>query len=122
MTGSAEHGAASTKGGQAHWWAQRITAVALVPLSLWFVVAIIGHVGTDHGAVTAWLASPAVAILMVLTLVAAFYHAMLGLEVVVDDYVHGPGPRRAALVCVRFACVLLGAAGVFAVLSIAVSA
>ncbi len=122
MTRAGGHGGASAKGGTGHWWAQRVTAVALVPLSLWFVAAMVSLTGADHGTVTAWLARPSTTILMVLTLAVTFYHGLLGLEVVIDDYVHAPGARLAALLLVRFACVVVGLAGVFAVLRIAFSA
>lgn len=122
MTGARGHEAGSARSGTGHWWAQRVTAVALVPLSLWFVASMVSLTGADHGTVTAWLARPTTAILMVLTLAVTFYHTLLGLEVVIDDYVHAPGARLPALLLVRFACVVLGLAGAFAVLRIAFAA
>lgn len=122
MTVARGHKAGSAASGTGHWWAQRVTAVALVPLSLWFVAAMVALTGADHGTVTAWLARPTTAILMVLTLAVTFYHALLGLEVVIDDYVHAPRARLPALLLVRFACVVVGLAGAFAVLRIAFAA
>ncbi|MGB8275925.1 MAG: succinate dehydrogenase, hydrophobic membrane anchor protein [Alphaproteobacteria bacterium] len=110
-----------TRSGKAHWWAQRTTSIALVPLSLWLTVGLVRHTGASHAAVVAWLHSPWAAILMILTLGTAFYHAMLGLEVVIEDYVHGPARRLASMLAVRFACVVFVVTGVFAVLRIALS-
>jgi succinate dehydrogenase / fumarate reductase membrane anchor subunit len=102
-----------------HWWAQRITAVALVPLSLWFVAGVIQHVEASRASVAAWLSQPVPAVLMILTVAAGLYHAALGLEEVIVDYVHGAGARIAAIVLLRLAGAALGAAGIFAVLSMA---
>ena len=81
-------GLGSAKEGVEHWWLQRITAVALVPLSLWFVIAIIRLVGADSDGVRDWVGNPLPAILLVLLLIATFWHAALGLQVVIEDYIH----------------------------------
>ncbi len=112
-------GLGSAKEGVAHWWMQRLTAVALVPLALWFAASVIAHAGADHAATTAWLAQPCAAIAMILLAVATFYHAALGLQVVVEDYVAGEGLRLVVAAAVKLACVTLGVAAVFAVLKIA---
>src|SRR5207247_332653 len=80
-------GLGSAKEGVDHWWAQRITAIALVPLVLWFVIAVIELAGADRAAFVAWLHHPVPAVMMVLLLIAAFYHSALGLQVVIEDYV-----------------------------------
>src|ERR1700757_4982125 len=82
-------GLGSAKEGVEHWWLQRIPAVALVPHSLWFVIGIIRLVGVDVDSGGAWGGNPLPAILLVLLLIATFYHAVLGLQVVIEDYVHG---------------------------------
>ena len=110
--GSARHGAG-------HWWAQRLTAVALVPLVLWFTASVIDLAGAGHGAVRAWLADPVVAVAVVLLLVALFHHTQLGLQVVIEDYVHAEWVRVSAIVLVKFAAIAVAAASVFAVLKIA---
>lgn len=115
-------GLGSAKNGTGHWWAQRLTAVALVPLGLWFVVSLISLVGADYAAAAGWVASPLVAVLLILTIIATFHHAQLGLSVIIEDYVHGEGSKLVAIVLVRFAAVLLGVGGVFAVLKIAFGA
>jgi succinate dehydrogenase / fumarate reductase membrane anchor subunit len=112
-------GLGSAKEGVEHWWMQRMTAVALVPLALWFVAALIGHVGADHAAAAAWLRSPLTAVAMILLVVATFVHTALGLQVVIEDYVHHEATKIASLVLVRLACWALGAAALFAVLRVA---
>src|SRR5437763_3883690 len=81
-------GLGSAKEGVEHWWRQRVSALALVPLTLWFVIAVIGLVGADRQALVAWLHNPMSAVLMVLLLIATFYHTALGLQVVIEDYIH----------------------------------
>jgi succinate dehydrogenase / fumarate reductase membrane anchor subunit len=112
-------GLGSAKEGVSHWWAQRVTAMALVPLCLWMVISVIGLVGGDHGAVVAWLQSPVQTALLVLLLIAMFYHAKLGLQVVIEDYVHAEGPKTATLIAMNFAVLFLGATAVMSVLRIA---
>ena len=115
-------GLGSAKEGVEHWWRQRVTAVALVPLTLWFVIAVIGLVGADHAVFVAWVRSPMPAILLVLLLVATFYHTALGLQVVIEDYIHREGMRLAALLIMRLLCVLFAVRGIFAVLKMALGA
>ena len=113
-------GLGSAKEGVEHWWLQRITAVALVPLSLWFVIAIIRLVGADVDTVGYWVGRPLPAILLVLLLIASFYHAALGLQVVIEDYVHAELIKLGLVITVRLLCVAFAVAGIFAVLSMAV--
>ena len=111
-------GLGSAREGVGHWWAQRMTALALVPLALWFVAALVGLTGADHAAARAWIASPVPAALLVLLVVASFYHGALGLQVVIEDYVHHEGAKLAALIAVGGLSLLLGLAGVLAVLTV----
>jgi succinate dehydrogenase / fumarate reductase membrane anchor subunit len=115
-------GLGSAKEGVEHWWRQRVTALALVPLTLWFVVAVIGLVGADHAVFVAWVKNPMVAVFLVLLLVATFYHAALGLQVVIEDYVHGEGMRLGALLLMRLLCILFALRGIFAVAKLALGA
>ncbi len=115
-------GLGSAKEGVEHWWAQRVTAVALVPLVLWFVIAVIGLVGADRAAVIAWVKSPMPAVFLILLLVATFYHTALGLQVVIEDYVHSEGLRLGTLMVMRFLCIVLALRGVIAVLMMALGA
>lgn len=112
-------GLGSAKEGVGHWWAQRVTALALIPLTVWFVASVIALAGADHATIVAWLRSPVVAALMVLLLVSVFYHAALGVQVVIEDYVHEEGAKLASILIVKALCLVLGLAGIFAVLKIA---
>lgn len=112
-------GLGSAKGGTHHWWMQRVTAVALVPLVIWFVASVVGLVGADRAIVVSWLGMPVVSVLMILFLTTAFYHLKLGLQVVVEDYVHGEATKVITLMLVTFGCVALALASIFAVLKIA---
>src|SRR5512142_197753 len=103
-------GLGSAKEGVEHWWVQRITAVALVPLTLWFVASLVAHLGVDHASAVVWLGSPLTAIAMILLVIATFVHTALGLQVVIEDYVHHEATKIASLVLVRLACWALGAA------------
>ena len=114
-------GLGSAKEGVEHWWLQRITEVALVPLSLWFVIAIIRLIGADVDRVRDWVGNPLPAILLVLLLIATFWHAALGLQVVIEDYIHAELTKLGLVVIVRLGCFALAVAGVFAVLSMAVA-
>ncbi len=90
-------GLGAAKEGVHHWWMQRVSAIALVPLTLWFVIALVAHTGTDYAATRAWLGSPVIFGLMVLLIGATFYHAQLGLQVVIEDYVHSEGWKIALI-------------------------
>ena len=96
-------GLGSAKDGVEHWWLQRITAIALVPLTVWFAAAIIVHMGGDYVTLIAWLRTPIATILMVLLLTGLFYHTALGLQVVIEDYIHS-GIKTPALIGMRFGC------------------
>ena len=112
-------GLGSARGGTHHWWMQRLTSVALLPLVTWFVVAMIGRLGADHGAVSAWLASPMTAVLMILFVVAMVHHVQLGLQVVTEDYVHSEGAKFAILTTIKLSSIALAVTAVFAVLKVA---
>jgi succinate dehydrogenase / fumarate reductase membrane anchor subunit len=107
--------------GVAHWWAQRVSAVALVPLALWLATSLIALAGADHATVTLWLSQPLAAVLLLLTILATFYHAALGMQVIYEDYISTPWARLAADLATRFAAALLGALAAFSVLKIALA-
>ena len=111
-------GLGSAKKGAGPWWAERVSAVALVPVTVWFAAEIIAHSGSDHPTFIAWLRAPLAATLMILLLIALFYHTALGLQVVIEDYVHSEA-KFAALVAVRLGSFALAASGILATLRIA---
>jgi len=112
-------GLGSAKEGVEHWWLQRVTAVALVPLTLWFVIAVVRLSSADIDTVRDWVGRPLPAILLVLLLIATFWHASLGVQVVIEDYVHTDLAKLGLLIVMRLACFALAVAGVIAVLGIA---
>lgn len=105
--------------GTGHWWSQRVTAIALVPLVLWLAYSVVTLASADYGDVVAWLSLPINAILFGLFLAVMFYHSYLGLQVVIEDYVHVGWAKLTALIALQFAHVLLGAVGIFALLRFA---
>jgi succinate dehydrogenase / fumarate reductase, membrane anchor subunit len=115
-------GLGSAKEGVEHWWRERITAIALVPLCLWFVAEIIHHAGTGRIELIAWLKHPIPAVLLLLLLATTFHHTALGLQVVVEDYVGHEGARFGLIIAIRLLCVLFAVLGIFAVLRLAFGA
>ncbi len=112
-------GLGSAKDGTHHWWAQRVTAIALIPLTVWFVASVISLVGAPLIELQAWAASPVVAVLLMILVVATFQHARLGVQVVIEDYVHHEGLKVALLLAVNGASLLFGAVAVFSILKLA---
>jgi succinate dehydrogenase / fumarate reductase membrane anchor subunit len=115
-------GLGSAKEGVGQWWIQRLTAVALVPLTMWFVISVIGHLGADLTTFRQWIGEPGTAIGFILLLIASFYHAALGLQVVIEDYVHTELAKLGLIMSVRLICSGLAVAGIFAVLRMALAA
>ena len=95
---------------------QRLTALALVPITVWFVISVIGMAGASYAEFSAWLANPLVAGLFLILIAATFYHAVLGLQVVVEDYLHNEGMKIATLLVIKAAAVLLGLTAALSVL------
>jgi succinate dehydrogenase / fumarate reductase membrane anchor subunit len=112
-------GLGSAKEGVNHWWHQRLTAIALIPLSLWFVASLVFLTDTDHATAVHWLGSPISLGVMVLFIVALFYHAVLGIQVVIEDYVSRHGLRMVSIVLVQFAGFALAMAAIISLLVIA---
>ncbi|HEY1773410.1 MAG TPA: succinate dehydrogenase, hydrophobic membrane anchor protein [Gammaproteobacteria bacterium] len=115
-------GLGSARSGVSHWWGQRVSALALIPLSLWFAGSVLQLSRADYIAVIVWLHTPWVAVLLSLFLVTLLYHAYLGVQVVIEDYVHSEWLKVVSLLVIKFTCILLGAAGVFTALRIAFGA
>ena len=112
-------GLGSARGGSSHWYAQRVSAVALVLLALWFVVSLASLAGASYEQVTGWLRSPLNSALALLLVIVGAWHAVLGLQVVVEDYVADKGKRLLVLIAIKFAFVVAAVVGVLAVLRIA---
>ena len=113
-------GLGSAKEGVQHWWMQRVTAIALIPLSLWFVACIVFLLDVDRATAVDWLGSPVTLGLMSLFLVALVYHAVLGLQVVIEDYIHSHAAKIVLLLLIQFAGIALAAAGIIAMLMITI--
>ena len=111
-------GLGSARSGANHWWSQRVSAVALVPLTLWFVVSLLLLGSADHDTVRAFLARPLNGFLSILLVGALAYHSYLGTNVIIEDYVRTPATKIVSLLMLRFAHIVAGAAAVFAILSI----
>ena len=111
-------GLGSAKSGTKHWWAQRVTAIALIPLTIWFVVAMISATGNDYNNAQQFIGNPINAILFILLIVATFHHAQLGLQVVIEDYVHNKPMEIGLLIITKGTVIVLSLSSVFAVLSI----
>src|SRR5687767_8909659 len=109
-------GLGSAKDGTHHWWMQRVTALALIPLAIWFVACVVALAGKDHMAFTAWVKNPLTATLLVLLIAATFHHAQLGVQVVIEDYVHHEGAKVTSILLVKFAAVALAGIGIVSVL------
>ncbi len=115
-------GLGSAKDGVEHWWAQRLSAVALALLGLWFVDAFVGLADLRYDTVVNWLQAPSASILMILTLLTVGYHSQLGVQTVIEDYVHAAGLKMVALILTTFLHIGVVVAGVFAVLKVALGA
>jgi succinate dehydrogenase / fumarate reductase, membrane anchor subunit len=115
-------GLGSAKSGTEHWWHQRLTSVALVPLSVFLVILMVSLIGADHATVVARVGHPLVAVSLILTLVAIAWHMQLGMQVIIEDYVNSPGWKVSALIANTFFAVVIAVLGVFAVLKISFGA
>jgi succinate dehydrogenase / fumarate reductase membrane anchor subunit len=114
-------GLGSARSGTAHWWQQRLTAVALLPLTLWFVYVVLHLAGLPRAGVAHWAAHPLHAALLLALIVATFHHAQLGLQVVIEDYVRGEMARLVALLLLKGAAVVFGLAAAVSVLKLALA-
>jgi succinate dehydrogenase / fumarate reductase, membrane anchor subunit len=112
-------GLGSAKEGTQHWWHQRVTALALVLLSGWFVISLILMTGASYEEVRAWIGHPVVTVLLLLTIGFTFYHLKLGLQVVIEDYVHSEMIKVGSLMLMSATCLVVGVASALSVLFVA---
>ena len=110
-------GLGSAKEGVHHWWAQRLTAIALIPLVVWFAISLVMLSGAEFNVVRAWIGSPLVMVMLILTIGIGLHHGQLGLQVVWEDYTEG-ALRVVMIVLTRFLAVLFGLAAIVSVLRI----
>jgi succinate dehydrogenase membrane anchor subunit len=111
-------GLGSAKSGVGHWWLQRITAIALVPLTLWFVWLAMTLVHADYATVLGSIAQPVHAFFLIVLVACAYWHGMLGLQVIIEDYVHARPLAVGLQIALRFGAALGALAGVLAVLAV----
>ena len=111
-------GRGAAKEGVHHWWLQRLTSIALVPLTIWFVVALLSLPDFSYDTVTHWIGHTLTALLMILFVLTAAWHSQLGLRVVIEDYAHEPAARTTMLILSTFVHVLLAGGATLAVLQI----
>ena len=110
-------GLGSAKDGVGHWWVQRLTAIALIPLVVWFAVSLVMLSGADYATVRAWIGSPLVMVLLILVIGIGLHHGQLGMQVVLEDYTDGAW-RVVWIVLVKFIAAVFGLAAIVAILRI----
>jgi len=118
---SRARGLGSAKDGTRHFIAQRLSALALVPLSLWFVASLVALAGADYQAMQAWVQSPIPATLLIALILMSVWHADLGIQVVVEDYIHTEIVKITTLVLVKFTVYLLAIVGILSVLRVSLA-
>ena len=112
-------GLGAAKAGSAHWWGLRLSSIALVPLTLWFVVSILRLAGLPHAAMVHWAGRPVNSVLLLCLVLATFHHLQAGLQVVIEDYIHGEPAKLLSLLAMKGVVALLGLACAMAVLKLA---
>ncbi len=112
-------GLGSAKHGFSHWWWQRVTAIALVPLTLWFVFSLLALTGGSYDSVQAWLSSPINATITLLFTLTALYHGQTGLQMVIEDYIHTKWLNLSLLLLMKFAAVVMAVLAIISILKVA---
>jgi succinate dehydrogenase / fumarate reductase, membrane anchor subunit len=113
-------GLGSAKSGVHHWWMQRVSSAALLPLTLWFVFSAAGLAGATHAEAVAWIGRPLNAVLLLVTIGISFQHTASGVQVIIEDYANSEAVKVVSILAVKAICVLLALASALAVLRIAV--
>ncbi len=115
-------GLGTAKDGTSHWWGQRLSGIGLVLLGLWFAISLATLPGFSHGDAVAFISQPFHAVLLMLLAVTMAYHSWLGVQVVIEDYVHSHGLRLASLIFSRFAHIFFAVVALFAILKLGIGA
>lgn len=111
-------GLGSAKDGTHHFWNQRLTAIALVPLTLWIMVSIVGMTAMDYETVSQWIRLPLNTALLLVFILALYFHAQLGVQVVIEDYIHSEWQKIACIILVKFLIIFTGLISALAVLKV----
>jgi succinate dehydrogenase / fumarate reductase membrane anchor subunit len=114
-------GRGSAGDGVGHWWIQRVTAVALLPLTAWFAISLLGSSLQSYESMRGWLGQPWVAVLTTLLVITLAWHSKLGVQVVIEDYVHAKGPKTVMLLLSTYIHFAAAVAGCFAILRLSLS-
>lgn len=109
-------GLGSARSGSRHWWLQRVSALALAPLTVWFVISFTALTNADHRTYSQWMGSPLNSVLMILLVIALFYHMAVGLQVIAEDYLHSDRIKLFAIISTQFGCLALAITGVVSIL------
>jgi len=115
-------GLGTAKDGTDHWWGQRVSGIALVLLGLWFIAALVIMPSLEHGSVVEFIGRPLNSVLLSLLCLTAAYHSLLGVQVVIEDYVHAHGSKIVSLILSRFAHVFVTVISIYAILRIGLGA
>jgi succinate dehydrogenase / fumarate reductase, membrane anchor subunit len=113
-------GLGAAKSGVHHWWGERVTSVALIPLTLWFVFSVLSLAGHPQADIAHWISHPLVAVLLLALIFSAFHHTQLGLQMVLEDYVHEEGQRLIWMMVMKAIVWLLGLAAALSVIKLAI--
>jgi len=111
-------GLGSAKEGTHHWWAQRLTAIALIPLCVWLIYSLVSMTGMEHSVVIEWIDSPIVTVLLILFIFSLFYHAQLGMQVVIEDYIESEVLKISSIILNKFVMLFAGLVSIVAVLRV----
>ena len=111
-------GLGAARAGAGHWWLQRLTSLALVPLTLWFLCGMVRMIGATRDDIVFWMAGPLPIVLMIALVIATFHHLQLGLQIVIEDYVTNDALRISSILLVKGVAVLLALACIVSVLKL----
>lgn len=113
-------GYGSTNDGVKHWWMQRLTGIALIPLTLWFLYSAVQLSGATHAEFIAWVGAYGNPVLLSALIVCMFHHGQLGLHVIIEDYITSEGIKMTLLIAIKFAAILFGASAIFSILRLTI--